>query len=330
MSGRGSQSARSDHGKAAIAGAYPEARSDWLGGRSKERQARLMRSFPRRLMLAACGVGLLIVAAMPIRAVESTVPLAASAGHRAQFEAALADFDRAQEIQVEQRDQARLLYLAAAQRFEGIASDVENGRLEYNIGNCYLQAGDLGRAILHYRRAQRLMPRDSLLADNLAEARSRRLTNIAAGRAGTLLRNVFFWHFETSPTGRKRAAVALFAMTWVLLTVRVFRRRRAWLLAAGACVIASLGLTASLSTQRWLERTSPPGVVLDMDVVVYKGPGAGYQRQFEQPLQPGTEFTLRERRGTWWNIELPDGQRGWIDRARAALVIDDDPAAVRL
>ncbi len=57
-------------------------------------------------------------------------------------------------------DEAALFRLAA-QRFDSIiASGVVNGRLEFNSGNCYLQAGDLGNAILHYRRAQRLIPGD--------------------------------------------------------------------------------------------------------------------------------------------------------------------------
>lgn len=330
MSGERSTDALHDRAWAAASLALRDLRAAVEGGGSVDKQTRCLRTPRRRQTIATLGCGLFLVVASVVWGTELPVPLAVSAGHRAQFEAALADFDRAQDIQSDQRDQARLLFLAAAQRLEGIAAEIDNGRLEYNIGNCYLQAGDLGRAILHYLRAQRLMPRDSLLADNLAEARSRRLTNVPVGRAGAVLRNVFFWHFETSPAGRKRAAVALFALAWVLLTVRVFIRRRGWHVAAGVCMIASLGLTASLSTQQWLERTNPPGVVLDMDVVVYKGPGAGYQRQFEQPLQSGTEFTLRERRGTWWNIELPDGQRGWIDRAHAALVVSADPAAVRL
>jgi hypothetical protein len=61
-------------------------------------------------------------------------------------------------------------------------------------------------------------------------------------------------------------------------------------------------------------------VVIGRDVVVYKGPATSYQRQFEQPLQPGTEFTRREARGQWWNIELPDGNAGWIDSAAAELI----------
>ena len=62
-----------------------------------------------------------------------------------------------------------------------------------------------------------------------------------------------------------------------------------------------------------------------MDVTVYKGPGTGYQRQFEEPLQPGVEFVLREQRGGWWNVELADGKGGWIEAAAAERVIGPAP-----
>ena len=117
---------------------------------------------------------------------------------RTQFEQALTDFDQAQQIHARQPDRARQLFRSAAQRFESIvAAGINNGRLEYNLGNCYLQAGDVGRAVLHYRRAQRLIPGDPLLADNLAEARSRCLTSIKPTRRSALLRSVFFWHYDT-------------------------------------------------------------------------------------------------------------------------------------
>ena len=57
-----------------------------------------------------------------------------------------------------------------------------------------------------------------------------------------------------------------------------------------------------------------------MDVVVYKGPGTTYQRQFEQPLQPGVEFTLRQRRGAWCKVELPDGKSGWIETTEVQII----------
>ena len=245
---------------------------------------------------------------------------------RTQFEQALMDFDQALQIHTEQPDRARQLFRSAAQRFESIvAAGISNGRLEYNLGNCYLQAGDVGRAILHYRRAQRLIPRDPLLADNLAEARSRCLTSIKPTRRSALLRSVFFWHYDTSTAGRCRVGLVLYVAFWVLLVVRNFVANRTVNGCALVCAGLTLVLTGSLAFDEWADRRAPDGVVTAMDVTVYKGPGSGYQRQFEEPLQPGVEFVLREQRGGWWNVELADGKGGWIEAAAAGRVIGPAP-----
>lgn len=237
------------------------------------------------------------------------------------FNEALAEFDEAQGILLTNPDRARRLFRSAADRLEGLmAAGVVNGRLEYNLGNCYLQAGDVGRAILHYRRAQRLMPTDPLLADNLKTARNRRLTQIRPSRASAFLHSVFFWHYQTSTGSRIRFALVVYLGIWLLLVLRNFLRRRWVSGAALVCVLLTLSVGMSAGLTYWSERNAPQGVVLDMDVAVYKGPGSGYQRQFEQPLQPGTEFVLRQQRQGWWETELPDGKSGWIAAAQAELI----------
>lgn len=45
-----------------------------------------------------------------------------------------------------------------------------SGRLFYNLGNAYFKAGELGRAVLNYNRAQKLMPYDKDVTYNLAVA----------------------------------------------------------------------------------------------------------------------------------------------------------------
>lgn len=240
---------------------------------------------------------------------------------RLELDAALADFDAAQRIQSDNPDRARQLFRSAAQRMEGVAAGVVNGRLEYNLGNACLQAGDLGRAILHYRRAERLIPGDPYLEDNLRLARERRITDIKASQQSALLRSVFFLHYGTTTAARAKLALGAFAALWVLLTVRTFVARRWLVVTAIVCGLASASLFTSVQVDRWTDANTPPGVLLAPDVAVYKGPGEGYQRQFVQPLQAGVEFTLRERRGGWWRIELPDGQSGWIEAATAELVV---------
>ncbi len=239
----------------------------------------------------------------------------------AEFELALEQFDQAQQMHAKQRARAVHLFRSAAQRLEGLAdSGIISGKLEYNLANCYLQAGDVGLAILHYRRAERLIPGDPLLANNLKEARSRCLTAIEPRGRSTLLRGLFFLHYSIALPLRAQIAMVAFAACWVVLALRNFVPRRALSGLALACLFAAASFGASVGVSLFSDRNEPAGVLLAMDVVTYKGPGTGYQRQFEQPLQPGTEFTLRGRRGAWWNIELPDGKSGWIESASGELV----------
>ena len=267
--------------------------------------------------------GLLVLAAFAASAYTAAA-LAASPELQNEFEQALRDFDEAQRIQSDRPDRARQLFRTSEQRFSSIAAaGVVNGRLEFNMGNCHLQAGDVGRAILHYRRAQRLIPGDPLLADNLAVARSRCLTPIEPTRRSEFFKSAFFWHHQTASATRFGVGLVMYVAVWVLLSARCLIRRRWINVTTVVCAIVAGACGTSVAAQRWFDRNAPEAVVTAMDIVVYKGPGTGYQRQFEQPLQPGVECTVRERRGTWWNIELADGNSGWIEAGDAELINEE-------
>ncbi len=241
---------------------------------------------------------------------------------RAEFDQALTEFDQAQASLADDPAGSRQLFRAAAQRFASIiAAGVRNGRLEFNLANCYLQAGDIGRAILHYRRAERLIPADPMLKDNLETARSRCLTSIRPTRRSAFLKNLVFLHYQTSDAARFSAALGLYVLVWAFLIVRTLAPRRAFTIAAVVCAAGAAAAGTSVAANRWADRNAPDGVIIHMDVVVSKGPGRGYQRKFEQPLQPGVEFTLGERaRSGWWRIELADGKSGWIESDHAELI----------
>lgn len=239
----------------------------------------------------------------------------------ANVEEALSEYERALAVQQVDPARARRLFQSAAQRFRSVASaGIRNGYLEYNLGNAYLQAGDVGRAILHYLRAERLIPRDPFLHDNLAVARKRRLTDIPELPRARLMESIFFWHYQTTSTARAKVAAIAFILVWPLLAVYSATRRRSTLLIAAIAGVMAIAAGFSLATQRWAQRNHPEGVVLSMDVAVYKGPGEGYGRQFEEPLQPGLEFTLDQTRGDWWRIRLPDQTTGWLHSDHAELV----------
>lgn len=238
-----------------------------------------------------------------------------------EFTQAMRDYDEATDALAANPDRARQLFRASAQRLESIrAAGVSNGRLEYNLGNAYLNAADLGRAILSYRRALLDIPRDPNLHFNLDAARRRCLTHISPTRSDRVLRSVFFWHYAASLAGRARWGLVGYIAAWAAAAAYVFQRRRGWLWLAAASFVIALAAGGSAAVEVYEMRHAPPGVVLASDVTVYKGPGAGYQRQFEQPLQAGVEFTLRERRGDWWRIAFADDREGWIPARTAELV----------
>src|SRR5262249_59285760 len=64
-------------------------------------------------------------------------------------------------------------YAEAAAQYEQILGEgLASGSLYFNLGNAYFKAGDVGRAMLNYERARRLMPGDPDLVANLAYASS--------------------------------------------------------------------------------------------------------------------------------------------------------------
>jgi len=246
---------------------------------------------------------------------------ASPSGLIVEFQRAIDEFDQGQQVKAAQPDRARQVLGLAAQRFESlVAAGVHNGYLEYNLGNTYLQLNDIGRAILHYRRAQRLIPRDPLLLENLGVARGRSLLNIPPARKSTVYRNLFFWHYQSSPSSRYAAALVTYVLFWVLVALRAFVPRKGWTIAAVFSALVCLAAGGSLVIQRWHDRNSPDAVVIAADVVVYKGPADTYQKQFEQALQPGVEVSVREDRGDWRRIELSDGETGWVPRNTVELV----------
>ncbi|MBN2451856.1 MAG: tetratricopeptide repeat protein, partial [Lentisphaeria bacterium] len=115
-------------------------------------------------------------------------------------------FREANEATESRPDEARELFRRAALRFERIAREgnIHNGRLYYNIGNCYFRMEDLGRAILHYRRAEQYSPNDPNLRQNLAYARSKRLDRIDVPERRRVLETVLFFHYDLSQRARAR------------------------------------------------------------------------------------------------------------------------------
>ena len=236
------------------------------------------------------------------------------------LEAALRDYDRAVAMPQQRGDEAVTLYRSALDGFQSVADrGVRNGHLFYNIANTHMRLGDVGRAIVNYRRAERLAPSDNDIRRNLAHARSLREVRIDPPATTAILRSLLFWHYEVSPTARAAAAIGAYAGFWFLLFVMLVRKRRVPALVGFAVVlgISAAALGASVGWEMYTSDHEREGVIVARQAVLRKGNGEAYEPQINRPLPAGVEFRILESResadGTLWRrIELPDGIDGWL------------------
>ena len=228
-------------------------------------------------------------------------------------------------------DQARKLYEKAILNYERIISDggIKNSKLFYNLGNAYFLKEDIGRAILNYRRAERLDKADTPFRDtlrrniqkNLAFARSRRIDTVEVKTEERILETLFFWHYDFSIKTKFLITCVCFAIVCISATVILWRGKSAWLVATAAiCGLLAASFLASVIIETRSRANTICGVITDQQVVARQGDGPNYPESFKDPLHAGTEFDLLERRSGWFHIRLSDDSDGWIPDNAADLI----------
>ena len=206
-------------------------------------------------------------------------------------------------------------YAEAAQRYETIIGlGYRDAAVHYNLGNAYLESGDLGQAILNYLRAEELSPRDPDIAANLELARSRTVDQLQP-EGDSLVAAISNFGRRWTTTGEIGAVALLLWMagalaTGALIVWLAFPQRAA--LRSGATVtfpamIVSLVLLLSMLYSNPYDHT---GVVTVRTVEVLSGPGPQYLEEFT--LHSGAQVRLVDSRHGWLRVALPGGElQGW-------------------
>lgn len=218
---------------------------------------------------------------------------------------------------------AQRLYEKAILAYEKIIDQgqIQNAGLYYNLANTYLLKGDIGRAVLNYRRAQKLDAADTNIQKNLSFARSRRLDKVNPKTEKRILQTLFFWHYDFSLKTKFVFTCIFFAVCCITLTVMIWFGR--WAPATAATVITVL-LTLCFLTSVVVETNTQAaricGVIIADEIIARQGDGQNYAPSFKEPLHAGTEFDLLERRTGWFHIKLADDTDTWIPDQSADLI----------
>ncbi|MCD6175553.1 MAG: hypothetical protein J7K65_07300 [Planctomycetes bacterium] len=220
-------------------------------------------------------------------------------------------------------DPAHAFYRQAIVGYEKIiqTGGVHNARLYYNLANSYLLTDDLGRAILNYRRAQRLDSSNPDIHKNLSFARSKRIDQFTVPTQEKILERLFFWHYDFSIKIRFLIGGICLSILciWLILGAWIVK----WPATIPVCSIMMLlliGMIASVAIEQHTWSTHHSGVIVAEAVIARQGDSDNYPESFSEPLHTGVEFEVIEQRPDWLYIKLSSDQDTWIPACSVELI----------
>ncbi len=183
----------------------------------------------------------------------------------------------------------------------------ESGALYYNLGNTYFKRGNLGKAILNYERARRLIPRDGDLNFNLEYARSKAGLSAAEATSWSKLveRRIRNW------TDREIAwAFSGLALAGALLHLASLFGQwpapwRRWTVS----LVCVLWLSCVGSFVAKLAAEEDLAFVITPSEARFE-PRAEATTHFS--LTQGTALSILEEGNAWAKVKRADGKVGWV------------------
>ncbi len=210
-----------------------------------------------------------------------------------------------QAVDTENSAEAAILLDKALLRYEQLYRDQPSGRLAYNIGNTYYQMNDKPMALVFYKRAMVTIPSDSNLLHNMEFVRQKlQLENIADQTKTS-------WYPAFLTTNLLPIFLILYGLFWTTAIIRQVKKQM-MPIAIPFCLFFLCLASSTIIGMALLQPASQTGVITSADIMGRQGNGRNFEPSFNEPLKPGSEFTILEKRGYWLRIQLDQGEECWV------------------
>lgn len=188
---------------------------------------------------------------------------------------------------------------------------------EIAAGHAALEADDLGVALLHYRRALTIAPREASAQLGAAVVRALR-TDIQTEEPGFVPAVARFTADTLSIAELRWLGALLWAATFGLGGVWLWRPGRG--LARWGVILGSLAtlVLILLIVRRVDDLSRPPAVITAFEVNGLAAPESGAPVLFT--LYSAAEARVLAAEGDWVRLALPDGREAWVARSAVGLV----------
>lgn len=214
-------------------------------------------------------------------------------------------------------------YQKAADLYESLTKDGYNSAdLYYNLGNAYYKAGENAQAILNYERALLYAPNDADLKTNLEIAKLKTVDKIDP------VEKIFIYNWIDSVrnmnTSNQWAAIAVVAFILFLgcfalyfIGGKVWMKKIAFFSAILLFIlILFANSAASAQKERLVNRDY--AIVFAKSITAKSTPADSGTDLFV--LHDGTKVKVKSKVGEWYEVELADGNIGWIPSSKLEII----------
>lgn len=195
---------------------------------------------------------------------------------------------------------------------------LKSGNLYYNLGNAYFKNGELGKAILNYERARRLMPRDSDLLSNYRHAKSLMKRPDPPSKRFIL----FKWlDMGMDYLTLKQSMVVSFMLYYFLVVyiiiTKVFKRyaRYSTLISYVLCILLVLVV---IPTAQKIKDLNQGAIVTAKIIDARFEPLQDAAVHF--PIYEGMKVYVLRTKGDWCKVKRPDGKIGWLPKNALGII----------
>jgi tetratricopeptide (TPR) repeat protein len=205
-------------------------------------------------------------------------------------------------------------YPEAASHYESIVKAGRNSAgVYFNLGNAYFKQGELGRALLNYRKAEALAPRDPDIQANLRFTRDRVAGSVSI-RPSLLHRALNYFTLN-------ELAYFIGPLFWVwaalFCAIRIRPSLKSTLRTAQILTGTILILSLCFLAASFLAKRQRAVIVLARQATIRLGPLPESQAAFT--ATDGAELRLLGSRPDWFQVSDRSGRTGWVSTRDAAL-----------
>jgi tetratricopeptide (TPR) repeat protein len=209
-------------------------------------------------------------------------------------------------------------YTASIEAFSEISdSGIKNGKLFYNLGNAYMKNNDMGRAVLWYERALKLIPDEPDLRFNLEYTYSL-LKDEKGERTSPVLKILFFWKHRLSPFSILWAAIILNILLWSVLTLRIFFKRKIQIMSVLFVILFTLVFNLTAFFNYYETEYVKHGIILAKQIPVRSGLAGNSTELFY--LHAGTRVRIEQENHGYFKIYYSKGKIGWVRSAEVGII----------